>query len=447
MAAKRNIGGARLRESFLRHVRPAAEAFSSTARERAVENCQIRMKKLVVVDQNPKLSVGLAGLLAVQPGEFEMRFAASADAALEALETTPCDILLAELGLSGTNGGELLAQMRQRHPRTVRVLLAEPRQRELAARYAGEAHQVLPRGASNEALLGALLRSAALHDVLTSERLMHLVEHLQSLPSMPGLYLALIEAMKDPNSTIESLGRIIARDIGMTARVLQIVNSAVFGLREKISSPGQAATFLGLDTLRSLVLSVGVFSQFEQAELEEFSVEETWKHSLEVASFTREILLLERSEKKLLEEGALAGMMHDCGKLVLATNRARRLRAALQISARDGLDPTETERRLFGASHAALGAYLLCEWGMPSTVIEAVCFHHTPGQCRERDFGLLTAVHAANCIAQADLDAPDGELPGLDREYLERLDLARRVPHWIEACRRARALESARPRR
>ncbi|MBK7643111.1 MAG: HDOD domain-containing protein [Planctomycetes bacterium] len=402
------------------------------------------MKKILFVDTDPKLSVAMAQLFSGLDQGFEARFAASADAALASLESVPCDIVVAELGLPETNGGELLSTVRQLHPRSVRVLLSEPRQRELAARYAGEAHESLPRGLSQNALLNALLRAAALHDVLNSERLMHLVGHMKTLPSMPGLYLSLIEAMKDPNSTIESLGEIIARDIGMTARVLQIVNSAVFGLREKITSPGQAATFLGLDTLRSMVLSVGVFSQFEASDIAEFSVAQTWEHSMEVAAFTRAILAAERCDKKVLEEGFLAGMMHDCGKLVLANNRAKRLRAALLLSERDGLDPTETERRLFGASHAGLGAYLLCEWGMPSTVMEAVCFHHTPAQCREQDFSLLCALHAANSIAHADLDAPGGELPGLDWEYLERLGLARRVPHWIEACREARTPAGAR---
>jgi len=404
------------------------------------------MKKLLLVDSDPALSSSLAVLLAGTGEGFELRQASSAREAFETLATAPCDIIVAELGLPGTNGGELLAQMRAQYPRCVRVLLAEPRQRELAARYGGEAHQTLPRGASNNALQNALLRAASLHDVMTSERLMHLVGQLKTLPSMPGLYLSLIEAMKSPNSTVEGLGEIIARDIGMTARVLQIVNSAVFGLREKITSPGQAATFLGLDTLRSLVLSVGVFSQFEQSEVEEFSVQQTWEHSLEVAAFTRAILVSERCDKKLIEEGALAGMMHDCGKLVLASNRAKRLQAAFLLAERDGLDRSDTERRLFGASHAGLGAYLLCEWGMPSTVIEAVCFHHTPGQCREQDFSLLTAVHAANCISKLDLEAQGGEVPGLDWQYLEGLGLARRLPHWIEACRSAREVEAAQTR-
>ena len=396
------------------------------------------MKKVLFVDSDPRISVGIAQLLSGIGEGFETRQASGGREALAALETAPCDIIVVELGLPEMNGGELLARMREHHPRTVRLLLTEPRQRELAVRYGSEAHQVLARNSSTQALLNALLRGAALHDVLNSARLMNLVGNLKSLPSMPGLYLSLIEAMKDPNSTVESLGEIIARDIGMTARVLQIVNSAVFGLREKITNPGQAATFLGLDTLRSLVLSVGVFSQFEHDEIEEFSVQATWEHSLEVAAFTRAILVAERCDKKLIEEGALAGMMHDCGKLVLATNRAKRLQAAAQLAERDGLDRADTERRIFGASHAGLGAYLLCEWGMPSTVIEAVCFHHAPGQCREPDFSLLTALHAANCIAHVDLDGPGGELRGLDLEYLERLGLARRLPHWIEACRSAR---------
>lgn len=396
------------------------------------------MKKLLFVDTDPGLSTALAQQFNGLEERFELRHAPSAREALELLARAPCDIVVAALALPEQNGGELLAEMRELHPRTVRVLLADPRQRELAARYSGETHQTLSRNASPAALRNALLRAGALHDVLNSPRLMHLVAHLKSLPSMPGLYLALLEAMKDPNSTVESLGGIIARDIGMTARVLQIVNSAVFGLREKIASPGQAATFLGLDTLRSLVLSVGVFSQFEQGEIEEFSVQETWEHSMQVAAFTRAILVAERCDKKTIEEGALSGMMHDCGKLVLATNRARRLRAAIVLSERDGLDRSDTERRIFGASHAQLGAYLLCEWGMPSTVIEAVCFHHAPELCGEQDFSLVTAVHVANCLARADLDAPGGEIAGLDWAYLERLGLARRVPHWIEACRDVR---------
>jgi HD-like signal output (HDOD) protein len=405
------------------------------------------MKKILFVDSDPRLVAGLAPLLSGLPEGFETLRAANAREALGRLETTPCDIVVADLALPETNGGELLARVRQRHPRTVRLLLCEAPQRELATRYASEAHQLLPRNSSSQALLGALQRGASLHDVLTSERLMQLVGNLKSLPSVPGLYVSLIEAMKNPNSTIESLGEIIARDIGMTARVLQIVNSVVFGLREKITNPGQAATFLGLDTLRSLVLSVGIFSQFEQDEFEEFSVQETWEHSLEVAAFARTILVAERCDKKLLEEGALAGMMHDCGKLVLANNRAARLHAAALISARDGLDRSETERRIFGASHAGLGAYLLGEWGMPSNVVEAVCFHHTPSQCHEQDFGLVTAVHAANCIAHIDLDGPGGAIAGLDTEYLERLGLARRVPHWIEACRQTRELESSQAQR
>ncbi len=393
------------------------------------------MKKLLIVDVDPAAPASLAQLLAPLAESFETRCVQSAPEALALLEHSPCDIVVTGPGSSEGEGGELLAELRRQHPRAVRLLVAGADEHDLAVRYASDVHQTLARESSPQAVRSTLLRSAAMHDVLTSPRLMQLVSRLETLPSMPNLYSELVEAMKSPDCTVEGLGAIIARDIGMTARVLKIVNSAVFGLREKISSPGQAATFLGLDTLRSLVLSVGVFSQFDGTESEDFSVQEAWDHSMRVANFTRAILAAEGADKRTLEEGFLAGMMHDCGQMVFARDRAARFRAANQLARRDRLDRSDTERRIFGASHGALGAYLLGEWGMSTGVVEAVCFHHAPELGPERGFGVLTALHAANSIAEAHLDDEEVELKDLQLAYLEELDLAERLPEWIAGCR------------
>lgn len=392
------------------------------------------MKTLLIVDADPAAPSSLAQLLEPACSSFETHCAPDASRALELLESTPCDFVLAGPGEDEAQGA-LFAALRKQHPRTLRLLVAAPEEQERAARLAGDVHQTLSRASSTQSLRSALLRGAALHDVLTSDKLQRLVACSASLPSMPNLYGQLVEAMKSPDCTVESLGAIIARDIGMTARVLKIVNSASFGLREKISSPGQAATFLGLDTLRSLVLSVGVYSQFDGTESEEFSVQQTWEHSMRVANFTREILAAEGADKRTLEEGFLAGMMHDCGQMVLAKDRAGRFRAVQELARRDRLDTSDTERRVFGASHGALGAWLLGEWGMSTGVVEAVCFHHAPEFGPERGFGVLTALHAANSIAEANLDLEEIELSGLDQPYLAELGLAERLPDWIASCR------------
>jgi HD-like signal output (HDOD) protein len=364
--------------------------------------------------------------------------ATSSDEALELLASGPCDLLVSDKEQAADAGRSLLAEVKGRYPSIVRLMILDAGEQAAAARASGDAHMYLPRACSAELLRASISRATALRDVLTNARLLELVRRLEHLPSMPTLYFELVEAMKDPNATIESLGGIIARDIGMTGKVLKLVNSPLFGLREKIVAPGQAATFLGLDTLKSLVLSVGVHSQFDQKQLTHLSAQETWDHSMKVAAYTRALLQCEHASKAALEEGFLAGMMHDAGKLVLASNRPERFHAASVFADRDdgnhGLR-TDLERRLFGASHAAIGGYLLGQWGLPSTVIEAVLFHHSPRLWLGDDFGPLCAVHVANALAHVDLDDPDAELTELDEPFLERLGLAGRLPRWIEACR------------
>src|SRR6185503_18186305 len=106
-------------------------------------------------------------------------------------------------------------------------------------------------------------------------------------------------ALQDPEITMEAVGRIIERDIAMTAQILKLVNSAFFGLRRQVSSPAEAANYLGLDTLRSLVLSVNAFSQFDTLKMEGFSIAALWAHSLETGAAARTIAQMEDADRKL----------------------------------------------------------------------------------------------------------------------------------------------------
>jgi HD-like signal output (HDOD) protein/CheY-like chemotaxis protein len=373
-----------------------------------------------------------------------MRFVHSADEALAMLDSADLDVVVADMGMEGASGAELLSEVRRVHPEVVRVMMVAEADRSRARRAQGEAHQLVPKPCSQTLLASSVARACALHSLLSDRKLLHLVSRMETLPSIPSLYFEILEEMKSPNSTVESVGGIIAKDIGMTAKVLQMVNSAFFGLSQDITSPGQAATFLGLDTLKSAVLSLHTFSQFDGASLMSVSIADVWEHSLKVANFARAILETERCAKRTIEEGFLAGMMHDSGKLILAANAPERYAAAHELAERDDLDRVELERRLFGASHAALGAYLLGLWGLPSAVVEAVAFHHRPSSWSESALSPLCAVHVANGFAILDLEDPeDTRIEGLDEVYLARLGLAGRLPAWREACRRVQAEVSA----
>lgn len=395
------------------------------------------MKRILLVDDDPSVLATLRAKLAEARVPWQIVTAPSGADALELLDREHCDVLVSDAGMPGMDGAELCKRVQQRHPSVVRLMLVSDDERELASRGASTVHESVAKSCTSAALHASVARGVALQDVLTHARLTNLVARLDHLPSMPALYFELVEAMKSPNATVESLGNIIAKDPGMTGKVLSIVNSTLFGLREKIVSPGQAATFLGLDTLKSLVLSVGVVSQFDEREMRDFSIQESWEHNMLVAKYAREILACEGATKTQLDEGFLAGMMHDAGKLVLASSCPDRFEAAGLLAERDRAEREDVERRLFGGSHAAVGGYLLARWSLPVSVVEAVLYHHVPAQCREVEFGPLAAVHAANVFAGIDLTDGDAELAGLDHVYVEQLGLTDRLPRWIEACRAA----------
>lgn len=396
------------------------------------------MKRILFVDHEPEALRGLAELLDPLHSEWEITVVASAELALERLAQEAYDVVVSDTRMPGMSGAALLSHVRRERPDIVRLLAVDPADRELIARTSTEAHGMLARPCSPQALRASLSRGCALQDMLTSDKIRRLVAGLKTLPSVPSVYLDLVEAMKNSTTSVDEMGSIIARDIGMTAKVLQLVNSALFGLPQKITSPGQAATFLGLDMLKSLVLSVQTFAQYDESQMQGLAITDVWEHSMKVAGFARAILAAEKCDRKAQEDGFLAGMMHDCGKLVLALNRPVRFAAASVFAERETEDRTELERRLFGVSHAALGAYVLNSWGLPMSVVEAVAFHHTPSQWMDLDFSPLCAVHVANCMAHTDLESPDEpDVQGLDREYLERLGLDRRLPRWRQACRDA----------
>jgi HD-like signal output (HDOD) protein len=295
----------------------------------------------------------------------------------------------------------------------------------------GSTHQFLAKPCDPEAIKATVRRAAATDDALQSDTLKRLVGQMSCLPSIPSLYSEMVEALHDPEISLETVGNIVAKDMAMTAQILKLVNSAFFGLRRQVSSPGEAANYLGLDTLRSLVLSINAFSQYESVKIEGFSFSALWTHSLDTGAAAKSIALLEDADRKLADESFVAGLLHDTGKIVLAANYADQYSEVLKLMQSEGLDQCQAEQRVFGANHADVGGYLLGLWGLPVPVVEAIAFHHRPSSAVEKKFSPLTAVHVGNALVHrssgANASSPDSRL---DCAYLSTLALLHRVDTW-----------------
>ncbi len=386
------------------------------------------MRCILFVDDEPKVLDALRRMLRGMRAEWHMEFATSGPEALERMARAPFDVLVTDMRMPGMDGAQLLGEVRGRFPRTVRIVLTGECGRDAVVHSAALAHRHLTKPCEADTLRAAITRACALQDLLQSDQLLALASRMSSVPSRPALYQEVVRELKSADPSLTKVGRIIAQDAGMTAKIMQVVNSAFFGLRSRATHPSQAVMYLGAEMTKTLVLAANIFSRFDGTALEAFSVDAMWDHSQLTSGLAREVAKAEGADAKVAEEAAMAGLLHDMGKLVLIAHMPAAYQGVLVRAAAEGLAVHEAERVALGATHAELGAYVLGLWGLPETIVEAVAWHHRPGDCPGGSFGPHAAVHVANALAHE--VAAGGAEAAVDLEYLRRLGLAHRIADW-----------------
>lgn len=393
------------------------------------------MKSILFVDDDSKVLRGLKRMLFPFADSWQTEFAASGAEALAILEKSSFDVIVADLRMPEMDGAALLAQVARRYPQMVRIVLSGTLEQDLRIQAVLSAHQYLSKPCSPELLKATLDRTFALRDLLVEPALRELISRTTSLPSMPSIYIALMEAVRRPEVLIQEIAAVLARDVGMTAKVLQLVNSAAFGIRHQITNPEEAVFLLGVDSIRSLALSASAFSMFNTHLCPPFSIGVFQEHSAAVASIARLIAKSQNVSKTAMDDSFAAGLLHDIGKLILASNYPEKYADVLGEAAREDRTVTELEREAFGTTHAEVGSYLLWLWGLPDNMVEAVAFHHSPSRCPDDSFGPLTAVHVADVLErQLKSGSPAVEV-SFDKAYLARIEMAGELPAWSSLAR------------
>jgi HD-like signal output (HDOD) protein len=219
----------------------------------------------------------------------------------------------------------------------------------------------------------------------------------------------------------------------MCAKVLQLVNSAFFGLSCHVSSPQQAVALIGIENLKALVLSLQVFSDFGGRFTQELGF--LWNHSMTTASFAKAIAQTQQSPRVMLDDAFTAGLLHDVGRLVLASAFGGEYQQVLKRAAEPGALLAGCEEKAFGCTHNAVGAYLLGLWGLADTIVEAVAWHHRPWHSQPSAFSALIAVHAADFYDnQMHVHAGCDENSAIDEPLLSQLGLQTQLLSWSNAC-------------
>lgn len=388
-------------------------------------------KRILFVDDEPNVLSGLRRSLRGQRKIWEMEFAEGGKAALAKADEIHLDAVVTDMRMPGMDGAELLDRMARTHPHVVRVVLSGQSDQESIMKTVGPAHQYLSKPCEIDTLKATLARAFSLRDILGQDRLKSLVSGMRTLPSLPAIYGELISLLQDPNASVADVGRLVANDPAMTLKILQLVNSAFFGLGRHVSNPVDAASLLGLDVLKPLILSIGIFKQFEVEKLgvRAFSLESLWAHSARVGSLAKSIAKQEGMEPPATEDALLAGMLHDIGKLILVLNLPEAYNELEGLALETQAERDAAEVDMFGATHGAVGAYLLGLWGLPESVVEAVALHNQPSLQGEKEFGVLTLVHAANALMHDEEEGDSLEMK-LNRDYLKEIGVSGRIEAW-----------------
>ena len=391
--------------------------------------------RILFVDDKPSALAALQEMMYPMHHQWDLEFAQGGTEALAIMSQVPVDAVVADMRMPGMNGAELLDEVMSRYPQVVRIILSSQSDKTSLMKSTGTAHQYLSKPCSAEKLKGSIERAFAQEELLRNDSLKKLVSRMKSLPSMPTLYLRLMEELAPPEYTLTKIGKIISGDVGMTAKLLQLVNSAFFGLSIHVSNPIHATRLLGPEIIKGLIFSTEVFSRFRKVQSSCLSLEKFLNHAMSVAAFAKEIAMCENQDRKAVDNTFVAGMLHDTGRLVLAENLPDQYRKTFALASNKGITLWEAEQEIFGATHAEVGSYLLVLWGLPANTIEGLAFHHSPSESLDKSFSPLTAVHVANLL-EHELDEEEAALPqnSVDLHYLEELGLKNRLAVWRDVC-------------
>ena len=199
-------------------------------------------------------------------------------------------------------------------------------------------------------------------------------EFINNLPTLPVVVQKIISIIGRDNTIARDIAEVIALDVALSAKVLNLANSALYNLANPINTIEHAVALLGFNEVRNLAMGLKMVEAFPETDTIGLDRARFWEHSLACALFAR--YLADTSRKVSADEAFLGGLMHDLGKVVLDLFFEEQWIESQRIAFQDKLSPTEAEEKYLGAAHTVVGSWLAQLWKIPRTYQTAMLYHH-----------------------------------------------------------------------
>jgi HD-like signal output (HDOD) protein len=367
------------------------------------------VSRVLFVDRSLATLDALRDAFRSQQALWDMEFVSDPSAAVAAMTATSADVVIGD--------AEVLRQVRQRFPDAARVLLAEHHASDDLAATISLAHQFVSKPWEADELCDAIRRALRLRDQVTAMGGVRTdISEIDMLPTPSPVFTRLLTAIADPNGSARAIADIVSHDVGLTAKVIQLVNSSFFAPRTRVTSVEAAVVRLGSSVIRTLALIDEVNRDIHDPTGVKAWVADLGNHTYAVAELARRL-----APREFADDAFCGGLLHECGQLVFARCRPDVFGAHLQQRREANRSLAELEREAFGVTHAYAGAYLLNLWGCPIDVIDSVTHHDSNELSRNERVQVVQVAHrlvehiGPSFCGAPELDADD--LAWLDDSY------------------------------
>ena len=330
------------------------------------------MNKILFLDDEENIINGLKRMLRPLRNEMEFHFFTDSDEAIKSLDEIEYDIIVSDMRMPKIDGSEFLKLVKNKQAHATRFILSGHADDELIIKSIGVSHQFLSKPCDAEVIISKFRKTLELRKKLNVKEFGEdILKSLEELKTLPQIYASVKEKMDDDDTTIKDIAKVIYLDPLLTAQILKIVNSAYFGIPRNITDIETAITYLGMNRLLSIILSLEFFARMP-SNIDQSNFDKIFNHSLELAGLAKEIANDLKLEHDQQNEVFISANLHDIGKVIFFNVYLEGYSPFIS----EDIETVNKESTTYTTTHSEVGAYLLGLWGFNENIIEAIIYHH-----------------------------------------------------------------------